>query len=154
MNFAQTCGVHGAEREAACEQAAAQIAASGAHSVRFSWCDLHGMYRGKTLMAAAAVRALRAGVGMVGTLMLKDTADRTAWKVFEAEGAAGLPGFAGASNLMLLPDPTSFTVLPWVRGHGAGCAASPGSPTAARSSSIPGACWSARWTGWPAMATA
>ncbi|MDP2163421.1 MAG: glutamine synthetase family protein [Hydrogenophaga sp.] len=45
--------------------------------------------------------------------MLKDTADRTAWKVFEAGGTDDLPGFAGAANLMLLPDPTSFTALPW-----------------------------------------
>ncbi|MDP3375613.1 MAG: glutamine synthetase family protein, partial [Hydrogenophaga sp.] len=68
---------------------------------------------GKTLMAHAAIKALRDGAGMVGTMMLKDTADRTAWKVFEAGGTDDLPGFAGAANLMLLPDPTSFTALPW-----------------------------------------
>ena len=49
--------------------------------------------------------------------MLKDTADRTAWKVFEPGGADDLPGFAGAANLMLLPDPESFTELPWAPAH-------------------------------------
>jgi glutamine synthetase len=115
-HFAQRCGVHDAAREAASLHTAGQIEASGVERVRLGWCDAHGMLRGKTLMAHAAIKALRDGVGMVGTLMLKDTADRTAWKVFEPGGANDLPGFAGAANLMLLPDPTSLTPLPWQAG--------------------------------------
>jgi glutamine synthetase len=111
--FAERCGIHDSAREAACRHTAQLIEASGVERVRLGWCDTHGMLRGKTLMAHAAIQALREGVGMVGTLMLKDTADRTAWKVFEPGGADDLPGFAGAANLMLLPDPASFTPLPW-----------------------------------------
>ena len=117
-HFAQRCGLHDAEREAACRQTAQLIEASGAKRVRMGWCDVHGMLRGKTLMAPAAIQALRNGVGMVGTMMLKDSADRTAWKVFESGGAADFPGFEGAANLMLLPDPASFTLLPWCEGTG------------------------------------
>jgi glutamine synthetase len=116
--FAHRCGVHDAEREAACQQVARLIEASGVQRVRMGWCDTHGQLRGKTLMPHAAVKALREGVGMVGTMMLKDTSDRTAWKVFEAGGTEGLTGFAGAANLMLLPDPASYTVLPWSEGTG------------------------------------
>ena len=116
--FADRCGVHDAEREAACQHVARLIEASGVQRVRMGWCDTHGQLRGKTLMPHAAVKALRDGVGMVGTMMLKDTSDRTAWKVFEAGGMEGLTGFAGAANLMLLPDPASFTVLPWSEGTG------------------------------------
>ncbi|WP_291014583.1 glutamine synthetase family protein [Hydrogenophaga sp.] len=116
--FASRCGVHDAAREAACQQTARLIEASGVHSVRLGWCDVHGQLRGKTLMAAAAVRALRDGVGMVGTLMLKDSGDRTAWPVFEPGATAELPEFAGASNLILLPDPASFVQLPWIHGTG------------------------------------
>jgi len=112
-HFAERCGLHDAAREAACLRTAQLIEASGIERVRLGWCDAHGMLRGKTLMAHAAIKALRDGVGMVGTLMLKDSADRTAWKVFEPGGANDLPGFAGAANLMLLPDPASFTPLPW-----------------------------------------
>ncbi|MBU4184366.1 MAG: glutamine synthetase family protein [Gammaproteobacteria bacterium] len=117
-HFAQRCGLHDAAREAACQQTAGLIEASGIQRVRLGWCDVHGMLRGKTLMAHAAIKALRDGVGMVGTLMLKDTADRTAWKVFEPGGTSDLPGFAGAANLMLLPDPSSFIELPWSPGTG------------------------------------
>ena len=117
-HFAERCGLHDAAREAACQETARLIEASGVQRVRLGWCDTHGMLRGKTLMARAAIQALRDGVGMVGTMMLKDTADRTAWKVFEPGGTSDLPGFAGAANLMLLPDPASFTVLPWSEGTG------------------------------------
>ncbi|TNF56145.1 MAG: glutamine synthetase [Burkholderiales bacterium] len=89
---------------------------TGVERVRLSWCDTHGLLRGKTLMPAAAARALRDGVGMVGTLMLKDHADRTAWKVFEPGATDDIPGFAGAANLMLLPDPDSLLMLPWSPG--------------------------------------
>ena len=106
-SFAERCGLHDTHREAACLRAAELIESSGVQRVRMGWCDVHGQLRGKTLMAHAAVKALRDGVGMVGTMMLKDTSDHTAWKVFEAGGTEGLTGFAGASNLMLLPDPAS-----------------------------------------------
>ena len=101
--------------KSACQQTARLIEASGMWSgCALGWCDVHGMLRGKTLIGTPPPsRHLRDGVGMVGTMMLKDTADRTAWKVFEPGGADDLPGFANAANLMLLPDPASFTPLPW-----------------------------------------
>ena len=71
------------------------------------------MLRGKTLVAAAAAPALNNGVGMVSTLLLKDSSDRTAYKVFETGGAADLPGFECAGNVILLADPATFKVLPW-----------------------------------------
>lgn len=111
--FAQRCGIQTPERAQQVAQVIGQIADDGIEQVRFSWCDQHGMLRGKTLMAAQALRALDAGVGMVGTLMLKDTSDRTAYRVFEPAGLADLAGFAGAANLTLLADPASYRVLPW-----------------------------------------
>lgn len=118
MTFAHRCGVHDAAREDACRRLARLIEERGIRRVRLGWCDAHGLLRGKTLMPHAAIGALREGVGMVGTLMLKDTADKTAWKVFEPGGTDDLPGFAGAANLLLLPDPHSFVELPWAPGTG------------------------------------
>lgn len=112
-SFAAQCGVHDAARQAALADAARRIEARGLELVRFAWCDLHGMLRGKTLVATAAAQAMSDGVGMVSTLLLKDTADRTAYKVFEAGGAAELPGFEFGGNVMLLADPASLKELPW-----------------------------------------
>jgi glutamine synthetase len=116
--FAQRCGIHDAAREQAVDRLGRLIAAQGLELVRFAWCDPHGVLRGKTLVASAAERALRDGVGLVSTLMLKDTSDRTAFKVFEPGGTATLPGFGFANNLMLLADPGSFRQLPWTAGTG------------------------------------
>src|SRR5687767_5010728 len=117
-SFAQRCGIHDAQREQALRQTVRLIEASGLELVRFVWCDLHGVTRGKTLVASAAARAMQEGVGMVSTLMLKDSSDRTAFKVFEPGGAAELPGFEFASNLLLLADPASFKPLPWTANTG------------------------------------
>ena len=116
--FAQRCGVHDAAREEACQRTVRAIDSAGLDFVRVTWCDLHGVTRGKTLVASAVRRALEQGVGMVSTLMLKDTSDRTAFKVFEPGGTASLPGFGFANNLLLLPDPDSFRQLPWTPSTG------------------------------------
>jgi glutamine synthetase len=113
MSFAELCGIHDATRQQALEQTQALINAGGTELVRFAWCDLHGALRGKTLVASAAAKAMLDGVGLVSTLLLKDSSDRTAFKVFEAGGTAELPGFEFASNLLLLADPASFKQLPW-----------------------------------------
>ncbi len=118
-SFAQRCGIHDVPRAAACEQVLQRIAEQGIERVRIAWCDLHGVLRGKTLMAGALADALANGVGLVSTVMLKDTSDRTAFKVFEPGAlAAQMPGFGFANNLLLLPDPASFRVLPWAEGTG------------------------------------
>ncbi len=117
-SFAQRCGIHDARREQALRDTAGLIEAGGLELVRFAWCDLHGVTRGKTLVASAAARAMHEGVGMVSTLMLKDSSDRTAFKVFEPGGTDALPGFEFASNLLLLADPASFKLLPWASSTG------------------------------------
>jgi len=117
-SFAERCGVHDAARERAIADTLAAIEADGVDLVRVSWCDLHGMLRGKALTPPAAARVLCDGLGMVSTLMLKDASDRTAYKVFEPGGTASLPGFGQANNLLLLPDPRSYRRLPWAPGTG------------------------------------
>lgn len=112
-NFAQRCGIATPERDQAIACVAAQIQAHNIELVRVAWCDLHGNLRSKTLVARSAIQALHEGVGTVSTLLLKDTSDRTAFKVFEAGGMGDLPGFEGATDLLMLPDPTRFQRLPW-----------------------------------------
>ncbi|MES2944623.1 MAG: glutamine synthetase family protein [Pseudomonadota bacterium] len=114
-SFANQCGLGSSARQSALTRATGLIQTGGLELIRFAWCDLHGMLRGKTLVASAAVPAIDAGVGMVSTLLLKDSSDRTAYKVFEARGVADeLPGFEFGGNVLLLADPASFQQLPWL----------------------------------------
>jgi len=114
--LAQRCGQDSAERRAAADALRERIRDGGIERLRVGWCDQHGMLRGKTLMGRGAADALDDGVGMVGTVMLKDTSDRTAWPVFDPTAAQRLPGFAFAANVMLLPDPLRAVDLPWSPG--------------------------------------
>lgn len=117
-SFAQRCGIHDERRVQAVARASHLIESTGVELVRIVWCDLHGVTRGKTLTARAALRAMEDGIGMVSTLMLKDTSDRTALKVFEPGGMASMPEFAFANNVVLLPEPGGFRQLPWARATG------------------------------------
>jgi glutamine synthetase len=100
-------------RQAACERLLQRLHDDGIEQLRVVWADLHGSFRSKTLMADAVAGALRDGIGMVSTLLLKDTSDRTAFQVFEPATMPALAEFAGARNAILWPDPSSMVVLPW-----------------------------------------
>src|SRR5439155_437224 len=75
-------------------------------TVRFTFSDAHGVVRGKTLIAADAIGALRSGVTCTLTMLLKDLSGRTAFPVFQRGGN-------GASDMVMVADPTTFRVLPW-----------------------------------------
>jgi glutamine synthetase len=96
---------------AAAAQALRVIDEHGIELVRVAFPDQHGVLRGKTLTREAFGGALRDGVTAPSTLVLKDTAGRTVYPVFEPGG--GPPGMAGASDIVLVPLPTTFRILPW-----------------------------------------
>ncbi len=114
--FARRCGRDGPAREAACRALLQRLGDGTLHTVRVVWCDLHGGLRGKWLPVSAVADALDSGVGLVATLLLKDTADRTALPVFDPAAASRLPIGAQAGNLRLLPDPSTLQPLPWAPG--------------------------------------
>jgi len=116
--FAERCGEHDADRERAVQSLLQKVQQSGTELVRVAWCDVHGALRGKAVVASHLESVLRNGIGMVSTLMLKDSSDRTAFKVFEPGGTQNLPGFGQANNLLLLPQPESYQQLPWTQGVG------------------------------------
>ncbi|MFZ8302594.1 hypothetical protein ACO1K9_14125, partial [Staphylococcus aureus] len=50
------------------------------------------------------------------SLLLKDTSGQSVFSVFSAETGVGVGGFSGAGDIVLVPDPTTFRVLPWAPG--------------------------------------
>lgn len=79
-------------------------------TVRVLFADQHGILRGKTVVADALASIFRSGLNLPNTLLLKDTSHRTVFPVW-SEDTAGLP--AGAGDILLVPDPDSFRILPW-----------------------------------------
>jgi glutamine synthetase len=87
-------------------------------TVRFSFADQHGILRGKTLAAAEFDRALERGVTVTSTLLLKDTSHKTVFPAFTPGGGVGMAEMQGAADVLMIPDPSTFRVLPWAAGTG------------------------------------
>lgn len=90
----------------------------GLEMVRVGFVDAHGVVRGKTLTRAALPAALRSGITVPSSLLLKDTSGRSVFPVFTPDAGLGVPGLGGAGDVVLVPDPTTFRVLPWAARTG------------------------------------
>jgi glutamine synthetase len=86
--------------------------------IRLSAADQHGILRGKTVTAAELGTVFRSGCTFVSSLLAKDTSCRSVFPVFTRGGGFGLRGMEGAADLLMVPDPTSFRVLPWAPHSG------------------------------------
>jgi glutamine synthetase len=96
---------------AAAAQTLRVIDEHGIELIRLAFADQHGVLRGKTMTRDAFSSALRDGIMAPSTLVLKDTAGRTVYPIFESGG--GPAGMAGASDIVLVPLPTMFRILSW-----------------------------------------
>ena len=112
MNLAERACLWTGNRQAAAREVERGIQA-GLSVVRLSFADQHGILRGKTLVATEVAAALRNGVGFTTTMLLKDTSHRTVFPVWTPGGGFGMKELEGAADVMMLPDPSSFRVLPW-----------------------------------------
>jgi glutamine synthetase len=113
VSFAETHALWSAAQRSAATEVEREIRARGLTVVRLSFADQHGILRGKTVTASEAPHALGNGVSLTTTLLAKDTAHRTAFPVFTAGGGFGMREMEGAADMLIVPDPTSFRVLPW-----------------------------------------
>jgi glutamine synthetase len=119
MSFAERHGLWTAERARRAAEVEQAIAAEGLEVVRLSFADQHGILRGKTLVAGEVARALREGCAFTTTLLAKDTAHRTVFPVFaEKGGGFAMAEMEGAADCLMLPDPSTFRVLPWAQKTG------------------------------------
>ncbi len=62
--------------------------------------------------------ALERGVSVTSTLLLKDTSHRTVFPAFTPGGGLGIRELQGAADVLMIPDPSTFRVLPWAADTG------------------------------------
>jgi glutamine synthetase len=116
--FVERHGLWSAEQTRAGAQVERDIKKHKLEVVRFSFADQHGVLRGKTLLAADAIAALRSGVTMTTTLLAKDTAHRTVYPVFTPGGGFNRAEMQGGGDFVMVADPATFRVLPWANNTG------------------------------------
>ena len=112
-SFAVRHGAWTAEQQEAAAAVRARLLEGGLGVVRLAFVDAHGVLRGKTLVAEEAAHLLEEGARATTTLLMKDLSGKTVFPVFSAEGSMGLAALRGAADMVMLPDPLTFRVLPW-----------------------------------------
>ncbi len=95
------------------EAVLAHVRQHGLETIRLCFVDPHGILRGKTLVASALESAFESGIGVPSTLLLKDTSHRTVFPIWSEDAKVGGLPLAGASDVLLRPDPAGFVPLPW-----------------------------------------
>ncbi|WP_346891219.1 glutamine synthetase family protein [uncultured Roseibium sp.] len=90
-----------------------KVEASDLETVRVVFADQHGLLRGKTIAAEALGSIFRSGLNLPGTLMLKDTANRTVFPIWDGRTPGVMETMSGAGDMLLVPDATTFRTLPW-----------------------------------------
>ena len=132
VDFVERHGLWSNAQVAAAREMATVIERHHLEVVRVALTDQHGLLHAKSIIAGDALKTIRAGVHMPGTILLKDTAGKTCWPVFgqdtglistnnaAANNTAGLQArdFQGASDIVVVADPTTFKVLPWATNTG------------------------------------
>jgi glutamine synthetase len=113
VSFVERHGLWSAEQKEAAKRLAAIVQEKRLETIRLSFADQHGILRGKTLIAAEAVASLESGCSITTTMLAKDTSHRTVFPVFTTGGGFGMKEMEGAADFMMVPDPTTFHVLPW-----------------------------------------
>jgi glutamine synthetase len=81
--------------------------------IRLAWADPHGASRAKTLTVPAFLGALRDGYNINVATTTLDSAGARTFASFTRGGGMGLPEMTGSPNLTIVPDPSTFRVLPW-----------------------------------------
>jgi glutamine synthetase len=117
MSFVSRHGIRSPEEAAAAEELAARVRELDLRQVRISWGDQHGILRGKTVEVGHFLAALEEGKDFQTATLIFDTTNNPAVAPFAAEGF-GDPRMTGLPDGVLVPDPTTFTLLPWVERTG------------------------------------
>ena len=110
-------GLWSAGQQDAAERIAAQVRDLELRQVRLSWGDQHGILRGKTLEVDHFLSVLKNGKDFQTATLIFDTTNNPVVAPFEA-CALGDPRMTGLPDAVLVPDPTTFKILPWVDGTG------------------------------------
>src|SRR5213595_2860294 len=114
--FVARHGLYTAEQAAAADAVASRIGDLDLRTVRLTVVDQHGVPRSKALSPEVAIAALSNGLDFSGAIYSLDTGNQVFVPAFAAGGGFGIDEFTGFPDVVLVPDATTFRVLPWAPG--------------------------------------
>lgn len=116
--FVAENGLYTPEQQAEAERVVARIDELGLRTVRMVIVDQHGIPRAKFLSPRAAAAAFTNGVDFSGAIYSLDTGNSVFPPAFAPGGGFGIEEFTGFPDVVIVPDPMTFRVLPWADGTG------------------------------------
>jgi glutamine synthetase len=111
--FVARHGLYTDEQAAAADAVASRIRELDLRTVRLTVVDQHGMPRSKSLSPEVAIAAMSNGLDFSGAIYSLDTGNQVFVPAFAAGGGFGIDEFTGFPDVVLVPDATTFRVLPW-----------------------------------------
>ena len=116
--FIERHGLWSESQKAAAQDVIKQVKDKNLRVVRVAMADPQGKLRGKTLMPRAFASAMEDGLDFTTAQFNFDSAEGIAFNPFTEDGGVGLTEMAGFPDVVLVPDPSTFRVLPWSPGSG------------------------------------
>ncbi|MDQ6771881.1 MAG: glutamine synthetase family protein [Candidatus Dormibacteraeota bacterium] len=116
--FVEEHGLFDERQREAAEQVERAVRESGLRTVRIGWADQHGAVRCKFVSTRNFLLALRNGIDFSGAVLSMDSGNHVFTPLFVAGGGFGIPELTGFPDVVLVPDPTTFRVLPWASETG------------------------------------
>jgi glutamine synthetase len=111
--FVDTFGLWNADQKRQAVDVLHKIEAEKLDFVRVCFVDPHGLVRGKMLAAQELQSIFRNGCAFPSSLILKDTSQVSVISVFSGSAGFGIAGLGGVGDLIMVPDPQTFRILPW-----------------------------------------
>lgn len=112
-NFVERHEIFRTDTKRAAQDVLARVSSDGLEVVRISFVDQHGILRSKTITADGLNSAFQNGISMPSSLLLKDTSNATVFPVWSDDAGFGVGRMTGAEDVLMVPDPSTFKVLPW-----------------------------------------
>ena len=95
-----------------------RVGAEKLELVRVAWADPHGASRTKAVSVPVFLEALASGYNINVATTTLDSAGGRVFRSFTPGGGMGLAEMTGSPNLVVVPDPATFRVLPWAPNVG------------------------------------
>ncbi len=118
QRFIERHGLWTDEQRAVAERVKAEVKEKDLRQIRVSWGDQHGILRGKTLTVTEFLSSLEDGKDFQFVTSIFDTTNHPIVPPFGAGNFVGAPELTGLPDGVLVPDPTTFRLLPWVEKTG------------------------------------
>ncbi len=116
--FIEKHGLWTAEQHRQAAELLTRIEKEKIRNIRIGWGDQHGIVRGKTVTAAEFASALKSGKDFQLVTAIFDTTNHPIVPPFGAENHLNIPEMIGLPDGVLVPDPATFRMLPWVENTG------------------------------------